>query len=49
VVYKRMPRLFEELELAHGPSRACQHALPGSGRSLPPPVPQHHQGAAADP
>ena len=37
VIYKRMPRLFEELELAHGDGR------------MPPLVPQHHQSAAADP
>jgi hypothetical protein len=49
VAYKRMSRLFEELELAHGPSRACLHALPGSGRTLSAPVPQHHQSTAAHP
>jgi len=61
VVYKRMPRLFEDLELAHGPSRACKHALPmarqcmftcmrgGNGRPLPPVVAQHHQSTTADP
>ncbi|MDE0852545.1 ATP-binding protein, partial [Yoonia sp.] len=49
VLYKRMPRLFDELELAHGPSHACKHALPGSGRSLSASIQNTHQNPASDP
>jgi len=49
VIYQRRPRLFADLELAHGPSRACKHALPGNGWSLSPPVPITREGRPAHP
>jgi hypothetical protein len=45
VIYKRIPRLFDELELAHCPS----HALPASGRTRSMPVQSPHQNPTADP